>query len=94
MNDNLLGRITALALILGAAFGVHAIARGGFSCPLGRGSCCLMAVPQDASVAKPAEAPVEKPAAAALNAPGADDEATLSKKAPVVPPAAKAGAKN
>jgi hypothetical protein len=45
MNDNLLGRITALSLILGVAYGVHAISRGGMGCPLGDGSCCAMEVP-------------------------------------------------
>lgn len=48
MNDNqggLMGRITALALILGVAFGVRAIANGGMGCPLGNGACCLMTSP-------------------------------------------------
>jgi len=44
MNDShdggLLGRITALALILGVAYGVRAIARGGSECPFG---VCLLA---------------------------------------------------
>lgn len=83
MNDNLLGRITALALILGTVYGVHAIARGGFACPLGKGSCCVMAIPHDEAPAAEAAAPAK------LDAVGADDEAKLQKKAPVVPPAAK-----
>lgn len=64
MNDdkNLLGRVIALGLILGAAYGARAIARGGFGCPLGDGVRCVMAIPADAPV--PAvdakQAPVEK----------------------------------
>ena len=40
-NDgNILGRLTALALIIGAVYGVHMISLGGLGCPLGDGSCC------------------------------------------------------
>lgn len=66
-NKNLLGKVIALALILGAVYGARSIARGGFSCPLGDGSHCIMAIP------------------AATPAPAVD--ATLEKKAPIVPPA-------
>lgn len=87
MNDNLLGKAIALALIIGAVYGARSIARGGFSCPLGDGSRCIMAIPAtnpapavDMKEAAPAEAaPVEKESE--------DEDATLEKKAPVVPPA-------
>lgn len=86
-DKNLLGRLIALVLILGAAYGVRAIARGGLSCPFGAGgNSCVMAIPAAANV--PAvdakAAPVEKFDA---DNDGADDEAKLEKKAPVVPPA-------
>ncbi len=42
-----MGRITALALILGVAFGVRSIANGGMGCPLGNGACCLMSAHHD-----------------------------------------------
>jgi hypothetical protein len=89
MNDNLLGKAIALALILGAAYGARSIARGGFSCPLGDGSRCVMAIPAaapvpavDAKEAAPSvkAAPVEKES-------DGDEDAALEKKAPVVPPA-------
>lgn len=84
MNDNLLGRFTALVLILGAVYGVHAISRGGLGCPAAHSSCCAMSMTRgEASEAD--EASPAKPAAA--GAVEADDEAKLLKKAPVVPPA-------
>ena len=91
MNDdkNLLGRVIALALILGAAYGAQAIARGGFSCPLG-GIRCGMSIP----AANPAPAvdleaaPVEPAAPVEKEKPGEDEDATLEKKAPVLPPMA------
>jgi hypothetical protein len=87
-DKNLLGRLFALVLILGAAYGVHAIAHGGFSCPLGNeGHSCVMAIP--AAVGTPAvdakAAPVEK--ADADDGAAEDEDAKLEKKAPVVPPA-------
>ncbi|HXS99439.1 MAG TPA: hypothetical protein VN915_02090 [Elusimicrobiota bacterium] len=88
MNDdkNLLGKLIALALVIGAAYGAHAIAHGGFSCSAGDGSRCLMAIP--AATPAPAvdskEAPVEK---APVEKDSEDDDATLEKKAPVEPPA-------
>ena len=89
MNDdkNLLGRVLALALILGAAYGVRAIAHGGFACPFGDGSRCAMGIP--AAALAPAvdakAAPVEK-FDANIDA-GEDEDAKLEEKAPVVPPA-------
>ena len=86
MNDdkNILGRVLALALMLGAAYGVHAIVRGGGgACSFEGGSRCVMDVPDEARVqekAAPAEAPDE-------DRPAVDDEAKLEAKAPVVPPA-------
>jgi len=86
MNDNLLGKAIALALILGTAYGAYSIAHGGFSCPLGDGSRCVMAIP--AAAPAPAvdskEAPVEK---APVEKESEDEDATLEKKAPIVPPA-------
>lgn len=88
MNDdkNLLGRVIALALILGAAYGASAIAHGGFSCPFGEAGRCVMSIP--AAAPAPAvdtkEAPVE---AAPVEKDSEDEDATLEKKAPVVPPA-------
>lgn len=84
MNDNLLGRVAALALILGAVYGVHAISRGGLGCPAAHSACCAMSFePKEAS--ESGEASPAKPAAA--GAVEADDEAKLLKKVPVVPPA-------
>jgi hypothetical protein len=88
MNDdkNMLGRIIALALLAGAAYGVHSIAHGGFACPVGGGSSCVMAIPA-AFPAPPVDvnvAPVEK--AEPVDANGDDEDAKLEKKAPVVPP--------
>lgn len=83
MNDNLLGKAIALALILGAAYGARSIARGGFSCPLGDGSRCVMAIP--AAAPAPAVDMKEVPEKAPVET--EDDDATLEKKAPVVPPA-------
>lgn len=86
MNDNLLGKAIALALILGAVYGARSIARGGFSCGLGDGSHCVMAIP--AATPAPAvdakEAPVEN---APVEKESEDEDATLEKKAPIVPPA-------
>ena len=88
MNDekNILGRVIALALLLGAAYGVHSIAHGGFACPMGGGSSCVMAIP--AALPSPAvdagAAPIEK--LEGVN--GEDEDAKLEKKAPVIPPAA------
>jgi hypothetical protein len=61
-NRNLLGRAVALALIVGAVYGVRAINNGGLGCPLGDHSCCAMAIPQAESddAAKPV-APAVKP---------------------------------
>ena len=89
MNDdkNMLGRIIALGLLLGAAYGVHSIAHGGFTCPSGNGSSCVMAIPA-AFPAPPVDvnaAPVEK--LEPVDANGEDEDAKLEKKAPVVPPA-------
>jgi hypothetical protein len=87
-EKNLLGRVLALALLLGAAYGLRSIARGGLSCPLGYGSSCVMDIP--AAALPPAvdaiAPPVEKldPAAAA----GEDEDAKLEAKAPVAPPPA------
>ena len=86
-NKNLLGRVIALALMLGAAYGVHAIAYGDFACPLGVGSRCEMELP--AAAPSPAltrkRAPVEK--RDADNEAGEDENAKLEEKAPVVAPA-------
>ena len=58
-NDrNLLGRIAALALILGVAYGVHAISSGSFGCALGGGSCCGMEAPVG-GVAEPSGEPAK-----------------------------------
>ncbi|MFI5346812.1 MAG: hypothetical protein ACHQ51_10600 [Elusimicrobiota bacterium] len=69
MNDNLMGRITALALILGVAYGVHAISRGGLGCPLGNGSCCMMEAPHDEAAEKAAPAKFDADADAGPDAP-------------------------
>jgi hypothetical protein len=88
MNDdkNILGRVLALALILGTVYGVYAIAHGRFDCALGGGSACVMGIP--AAPLAPAvdakAAPVEK--LKANGDAGDDDEAKLEKKAPAVPP--------
>lgn len=59
-NDgNLLGRVLALALILGAAYGATSISKGRM-CPLGNGRCCEMTVEKAKPAAPAAE---EKPAA-------------------------------
>ena len=82
-NDGgVLGRLTALALILGVAYGVHSISRGGLGCPLGHGSCCAMAIPHEEA------ADAEKSAPAKFDADRADeaDDAKLESKAPVAPP--------
>jgi hypothetical protein len=91
MNDdkNFLGRVIALALILGTAYGVRAIAHGRFECSLGGASSCTMGLPPMKGVPPvdtKAAAPVEKPGAD--DAAGEDEDATLQKKAPVEPPAA------
>ena len=88
MNDdkNILGRVIALALIVGAAYGARAIARGRFDCAAGVGTRCEMGIPPQAPA--PAvdakAAPVEK--FDANNDSGEDEDAKLEKKAPVVPP--------
>ena len=79
-NDgNLLGRITALALILGAVYGVHAISRGRLGCPLGNGSCCGM---ESSAHSIDAHHESEHP----MDVDGGEDEAKLEEKAPVAPP--------
>jgi hypothetical protein len=86
MNDNLLGRVVALALIIGAVYGARAIARGQFDCGSGSGALCVMAIP-------PAPAVDAKAAPAgkfdADNGAAEDEDAKLEKKAPVAPPASK-----
>jgi hypothetical protein len=45
-NDGgVLGRIIALSLIVGAAYGAHAIERGTFGCGFGGGHSCMMEAP-------------------------------------------------
>jgi len=83
MNDNLLGRVTALALILGAVYGVHAISRGGLGCPLAHSSCCMM----PASHGEAAADEKAEPAGTVEKAEPADEDAKLRNKEPVVPPA-------
>lgn len=51
-NGGLLGRVTALALILAAVYGVRAVARGELSCPLG--VYCPMGGHESAAPAAPA----------------------------------------
>jgi hypothetical protein len=89
MNDdkNFLGRAVALVLIVGTAYGLHAIAHGGFTCPLGNGKSCVMAIPSaaPAPAVDAKAAPVEK--FDANNDVGEDEDAKLEKKAPVEPPA-------
>jgi hypothetical protein len=86
MNDdkNLLGRVIALGLMLGAAYGAYSVAHGRFDCSVGSGSACVMGIP--AAAFAPAvdakAAPVEKDETG-----GEDEDAKLQKKAPVVPPA-------
>lgn len=51
MNDlmkdgNMLGRVVALALLIGVGYGVRSIANGGMGCPLSGGGCCMMSVPK------------------------------------------------
>ncbi|MFI5362321.1 MAG: hypothetical protein ACHQ49_10160 [Elusimicrobiota bacterium] len=88
MNDdkNIFGRVLALALLIGAAYGVRSIAHGSFSCPLGDGSCCGMKH-SEASSSAAEEAPPAK--AGAEREDSEDEEAKLEAKAPVVPPAPK-----
>jgi hypothetical protein len=89
MNDkNLLGRAIALVLLLGAAYGVRAIARGRFDCAIGDAASCVMGVPAaaPAPVVDEKAAPVEKTGADVE--PGEDEDSKLEKKAPVVPPPA------
>ncbi len=88
-NDkNYLGRVLALALILGAVYGARSIARGRFDCAVGNGTSCEMGIPAPA----PAPAVDAKAAPAekfdADNDAGEDEDAKLQKKAPVVPLAA------
>jgi len=54
-NDgNVLGRIIALSLIIGAAYGARAISLGAFGCGSGAGGgCCMMELPA-ATAAVPA----------------------------------------
>lgn len=52
-NGGLLGRITALALILGVAYGVRSIARGGMGCPMSGSSCCMPGARHDEAVSAP-----------------------------------------
>jgi len=90
-NDGgLMGRLTALALILGVAYGVHSISRGGLGCPLGDGSCCSLAVPHDEAHEHEHEhAAAEKASPAKFDADSAadlDEDAKLEKKAPVALP--------
>ena len=87
MNEkNPLGRAIALLLLLGAAYGVRAIARGRFDCVAGDAARCTMGVP--APLPAPAvdekAAPFDK--AGADVEPGEDEDSKLEKKAPVVPP--------
>ena len=88
MNDdkNHLGRIIALALIVGAAYGANSIAHGGFMCPLG-GNRCEMSIPS----AAPAPTVDAQAGSAekfdANNESGEDEDAKLEKKAPIAPPA-------
>ena len=85
-DKNLLGRVFALALLFGAAYGVRAIARGGSACPLGNGSSCAMEIPAAplAPDVREKAAPVEK--FDADNGAGEDEDAKLEAKAPVAPP--------
>ena len=86
MNDNMLGKVIALALILGAVYSARSIAHGGFSCPLGDGSRCLMSIPATSPApAIDANAPAEKAAPVEKDSDG--DEDAIEKKAPVAPPA-------
>jgi hypothetical protein len=78
MNDNIFGRIMALALIVGAVYGANAIARGKFGCGVGAGSCCMMAVPAGDGKAEPAKFDPDNGAG--------EDEAKIEAKAPVAPP--------
>jgi hypothetical protein len=86
-NDkNILGRVVALVLILGAAYGARSIARGRFDCAAGSGSSCEMGIPAAAPApdVDAKAAPAEK--FDANNDAGEDEDAKLEKKAPVVPP--------
>lgn len=83
MNDNLLGRVTALALILGAVYGVHAISRGGLGCPVSQSSCCMMPMTHGEAAADEKAVPAGK----VEKAEPVDEDAKLRNKAPVVPPA-------
>jgi hypothetical protein len=62
-GGGVLGRIIALTLIVGAAFGARAISRGTFACGSGAGGCCLMEISAaaDAQPAAAAPAPVAAP---------------------------------
>jgi hypothetical protein len=89
MNDdrNILGRIIALALMVGATYGVYSIAHGRFDCSVGSGSSCVMGIPPETlpPAVEAKAAPGEK--IPAEGDAGEDEDAKLEKKAPVVPPA-------
>jgi hypothetical protein len=81
-NDNIFGRVMALALIVGAVYGANAISRGKFGCGDGPGRCCTMTLPEipasgDAK-AQPAKFDADNGAS--------EDEAKIEAKAPVAPP--------
>ena len=69
-DDNLMGRILALALIVGVAAGVRAIDRGGFSCPF-CAACSFMIgapAPTPAASAEPGQSDADAAVAAAADA--------------------------
>jgi hypothetical protein len=88
-NDgNMLGRVAALALIVGVAYGAHAISRGLFDCGMGTGGCCLTGEHHDADHDDDHEAGAkDAPAKMDADSGAVDEDAKLEAKAPVVPPA-------
>ena len=80
-SKNLLGRVVALALMIGAVCGVRAISRGSYGCALGAGSCCMHEMREEGE--RDADA---KAAPAKADADADKDEAKIQAKAPVSPP--------
>ncbi len=65
-----MGRITALALILGVVYGVRSISAGGMGCPMGNGGCCVLSAGHDEHIEAPAaDTPVDPDAPKNIPAP-------------------------
>jgi hypothetical protein len=84
-SGNLFGRFLALALIVGAVYGVRAIVRGDFGCA---GGCCMMGMHHETAGHDQDHEADAKAGAGAVDADG-DEDAKLEAKAPIAAPAAK-----